>query len=84
MLSSDDVLTTLNLFRHTYTFYTVMKGLGWLVYARDIAGAHKNYRSDKPGGEICIVQTSVEEPEKAPEQSGKTRATLSVSGWQLL
>lgn len=68
---------------HTYTFYTVMKGLGWLVYARDIVGAHKNYR-EKPGGEICIIQTSVQEDEKAPEQYGKTRATLTVSGWQLL
>ncbi|KAM0793328.1 hypothetical protein ACM66B_000785 [Microbotryomycetes sp. NB124-2] len=67
--------------RHSYAFYTVMKGMGWLVYARDIVGAHKNYRSDK---EIKVVQVSIDEPEIAPEQYQKTRATLTVSGWQLL
>jgi hypothetical protein len=44
----------------------------------------KNYRSSGKNEEILIVQTSVEEPELAPEQSGKTRATLTISGWQLL
>ncbi|KAK4050508.1 hypothetical protein OIO90_005091 [Microbotryomycetes sp. JL221] len=66
--------------RHSYAFYTVMKGMGWLVWERDIVGAHKNYRSD---GEIKVVQVSIEEPESAPVQDRKTRATLTVSGWQL-
>jgi hypothetical protein len=60
-----------------------MKGMGWLVYPRDIVGIQKNYGGETENGERTIIQTSVEETELAPEQKGKTRATLKVSGWSL-
>lgn len=43
--------------------------MSWLVYPRDICGVQKNYRSSN--GEILIVQTSVDEPDLAPLQSGE-------------
>jgi hypothetical protein len=60
-----------------------MKGMGWLVYPRDIVGIQKNFGGEKENGERTIIQTSVEELDLAPEQKGKTRATLKVSGWNL-
>lgn len=60
-----------------------MKGFGWVVYPRDIVGAQRNYRSAEENQEIFVIQTSVQEDELGPEQSGKTRATLAVSGWHL-
>lgn len=69
--------------RTSYCFYTEMKGMGWLVYPRDIVGIQKNYGGETENGERMIVQTSVDEPELAPAQKGKTRATLQVSGWKL-
>lgn len=60
-----------------------MKGLSWIVYPRDIVGVQRNYRKDEENQEIFVIQTSVQEDELAPEQSGKTRATLTVSGWHL-
>ncbi|GAA5969661.1 hypothetical protein JCM21900_000799 [Sporobolomyces salmonicolor] len=70
--------------RSSYAFYTTMKGMGWLVYPRDIVGIQKNYGGEvNENGERMVVQTSIEEPERAPEQKGKTRATLKLSGWKL-
>ena len=71
--------------RTDYSFFSEMKGMGWLVYPRDIAGHQHNFisTSGKKNEEIVVIQTS-KENELAPEQSGKTRATLTVSGWQLL
>lgn len=70
--------------RTSFAFYTVMKGMGWLVYPRDIVGIQRNYHPEDGSekGERMIIQTSIEEPEWAPEQKGKTRATLTVSGWR--
>ncbi|PRQ76919.1 hypothetical protein AAT19DRAFT_12337 [Rhodotorula toruloides] len=70
--------------RTSFAFYTVMKGMGWLVYPRDIVGIQKNYHPEDGSekGERMIVQTTIEEKEWAPEQKGKTRATLTVSGWR--
>ncbi|GAA6018253.1 hypothetical protein JCM11491_005123 [Sporobolomyces phaffii] len=69
--------------RTSYCFYSEMKGMGWLVYPRDIVGIQKNYGGETENGERTIIQTSVEELDLAPEQKGKTRATLKVSGWSL-
>ncbi|GAA5821901.1 hypothetical protein JCM10212_002452 [Sporobolomyces blumeae] len=69
--------------RHSFLFYSEMKGMGWLVYPRDIVGVQRNYGTEV-GGERTIIQTSVVEDETAPEQKGKTRATLKVSGWKLV
>ncbi|GAA5995064.1 START domain-containing protein [Rhodotorula paludigena] len=71
--------------RTTFAFWTVMKGMGWLVHPRDIVGVQKNYHPEdgNPKGERFVVQTSVDEPKWAPEQKGKTRATLALSGWRL-
>lgn len=49
-----------------------------------LSSVQKNFRSDELNKEIVVIQTSVEELELAPEMAGKTRATLTVSGWQLL
>ncbi|BGP44728.1 hypothetical protein JCM10450v2_000542 [Rhodotorula kratochvilovae] len=72
--------------RTTFAFYTVMKGMGWLVYPRDICGIQKNYHpaDGDAQAERLIVQTSVQEDGWAPEQKGKTRATLTLSGWRLV
>lgn len=68
--------------RRSYSFYSLMKGMGWLVYPRDICGQQQIFEADN--GEIVVIQTSIVDTDLAPEQSGKTRATLDVSGWQLL
>ncbi|KAL8283747.1 hypothetical protein RQP46_005542 [Phenoliferia psychrophenolica] len=70
--------------RVEYEFYSEMKGMGWLVYPRDIVGVQKNFRSEGLNEEITVIQTSLEGSDLAPEMAGKTRATLTVSGWQLL
>ncbi|GAA6004308.1 hypothetical protein JCM10207_000661 [Rhodosporidiobolus poonsookiae] len=72
--------------RTTFAFYSQTKGLGWLIYPRDIVGVQQNHlRADgSPTGERLVVQTSIKEDELAPEQSGKTRATLVVSGWRFV
>jgi len=71
--------------RTTFAFYTVMKGMSWIVYPRSICGAQMNVEPEDgdPQGERLVIQTSVDEPEWAPEQKGQTRATLTLSGWQL-
>ena len=56
--------------------------MGWLVYPRDICGVQANYQTSPE--ELIVIQTSIEADALAPVQSGKTRATLGVSGWQLL
>lgn len=70
--------------RLSYCFYTEMKGISWLVYPRDIVGANRNIRSNELNQEIMVVQTSVVEDTLASNQSGKTRATLSMSGWEIM
>ncbi|SGY31314.1 BQ5605_C002g01221 [Microbotryum silenes-dioicae] len=70
--------------RFTYEFYTTMLGMGWIVWPRDIIGIQKNYKSLELNQEVVVVQASVTDDEHGPEQSGKTRATVTVSGWQLL
>lgn len=70
--------------RLSYSFYTEMKGVGWLVYPRDIVGVQKNIRSNELNQPIMVVQTSIVENELAPEQPGKTRANLDISGWELM
>ncbi|GAA5908739.1 hypothetical protein JCM8208_006774 [Rhodotorula glutinis] len=71
--------------RTTFAFYTVMKGMSWIVYPRSICGAQMNVEPEDgdPQGVRMVIQTSVDEPEWAPEQKGQTRATLTLSGWQL-
>ncbi|GAA6036630.1 hypothetical protein JCM8097_001261 [Rhodosporidiobolus ruineniae] len=69
--------------RQSFAFYTAMLGFSVFVYGRDIVGVQRNY-ADETTGERLIVQTSVQEDELVPEQSGKTRATLTLSGWRLL
>ncbi|GAA5855377.1 hypothetical protein JCM5353_001746, partial [Sporobolomyces roseus] len=59
--------------RTSYCFYSEMKGMGWLVYPRDIVGVQKNYGGESDNGERTVIQTSVEESELAAEQKGKTR-----------
>lgn len=70
--------------RTSFCFYSEMKGMGWLVYPRDIVGIQKNYGGETENGERTVIQTSIEETDLAPEQKGKTRATLKVSGWSLM
>ncbi|GAA5870478.1 hypothetical protein JCM16303_002019 [Sporobolomyces ruberrimus] len=70
--------------RTSFCFYSEMKGMGWLVYPRDIVGIQKNYGGETENGERTVIQTSIEETDLAPEQKGKTRATLKVSGWSLI
>lgn len=54
-----------------------------MVYPRDIVGVQRNLREQEGNKEIKVVQTSIVDEELAKDQSGKTRATLSVSGWKL-
>lgn len=66
----------------TYAFYSVIKGLGWIVGPRDLCGVQRIVREGKE--RLLIVQTSVVDDEMAEVQSGKTRADLKVAGWELL
>jgi hypothetical protein len=45
-------------------------------------GVNRNVFPTRPGGELLIVQTSVVDNERGPEQSGRVRATLGLSGWR--
>lgn len=56
--------------------------MSWLVWPRDITGVQANY--EEADGAVVVIQTSIEDEENLPAQSGKTRASLTVSGWQLL
>lgn len=73
----------------TYAFYSIIKGLGWIVGPRDLCGVQKIYRErvTVEGQEverILIVQTSVVDDALAKVQDGKTRANLFIAGWELL
>lgn len=43
----------------------------------------RNYRSSELNEEIFVIQTSIVDDEHAPEQYGKTRANVTISGWHL-
>jgi len=66
--------------QHEIGFYTVQKGLGWLISPRDIVGIQDTiFHSD---GKIERVQTSVPD-ELVPPIPGRVRATLTLAGWVL-
>ncbi|KAJ1305784.1 hypothetical protein OPQ81_010514 [Rhizoctonia solani] len=65
--------------RRTYKFYSVQKGVGWLVSERDIVGVQHVQEGDN--GAFEVVQTSVEGD---PENSGRVRATLTCAGWSVI
>ncbi|GAA5889958.1 hypothetical protein JCM5296_003662 [Sporobolomyces johnsonii] len=67
--------------RCSVLFYALTKGKKYIASPRDIVGIQRNYGEDE-GGERMIVQTSVDEPEKAPRQEGKQRANLRLGGWR--
>ncbi|CCO35319.1 hypothetical protein BN14_09436 [Rhizoctonia solani AG-1 IB] len=62
--------------RRTYKFYSVQKGVGWIVSERDIVGVQ--HVQEGEDGAFEVVQTSVKGD---PDNSGRVRATLSVAGW---
>ncbi|ELU45072.1 START domain-containing protein [Rhizoctonia solani AG-1 IA] len=65
--------------RRTYKFYSVQKGVGWLVSERDIVGVQ--HVQDGENGAFEVVQTSVEGD---PDNSGRVRATLTCAGWSVV
>jgi len=65
----------------TVMFYALTKGKKYIASPRDIVGVQRNY-TDPEDGTLRMVQTSVTDEEKGPEQSGTTRADLVLSGWQ--
>ncbi|GAA5918783.1 hypothetical protein JCM1841_002733 [Sporobolomyces salmonicolor] len=67
--------------RSSVLFYALTKGKKYIASPRDIVGIQRNYGEDA-GGDRMIVQTSVDEPEKAPRQEGKQRANLRLGGWR--
>ncbi|GAA5923242.1 START domain-containing protein [Sporobolomyces koalae] len=64
----------------TVKFYALTKGKKYIASPRDIVGVQRNYTD--PDGTLRMIQTSVQDPERAPEQPGTTRADLVLSGWQ--
>ncbi|GAA5888739.1 hypothetical protein JCM16303_005113 [Sporobolomyces ruberrimus] len=64
----------------TVMFYALTKGKKYIASPRDIVGVQRNYTDDD--GTLRMIQTSVQDAERAPEQSGTTRADLVLSGWQ--
>ncbi|GAA6063758.1 hypothetical protein JCM10212_002710 [Sporobolomyces blumeae] len=65
----------------TVMFYALTKGKKYIASPRDIVGVQRNY-TDETDGTLRMIQTSVTDKERAPEQSGTTRADLVLSGWQ--
>ncbi|CAE6529209.1 unnamed protein product [Rhizoctonia solani] len=65
--------------RRTYKFYSVQKGVGWLVSERDLVGVQ--HVQEGENGAFEVVQTSVEGD---PENSGRVRATLTCAGWSVV
>ncbi|CAE6463356.1 hypothetical protein ACGC1H_000094 [Rhizoctonia solani] len=61
--------------RRTYKFYSVQKGVGWVVSERDIVGVQ--HVQEGENGAFEVVQTSVDGP---PGDKGRVRATLTA-GW---
>jgi len=66
--------------RQLSQFYTVQKGLSWIISPRDIVGLQDTIFDDS--GTIERVQCSVDDPH-SPPVSGKVRATLTIAGWVL-
>jgi hypothetical protein len=66
--------------RRRQEFYTVQKG-AFMVQPRDIVGVQDTIFGDD--GSIELFQTSIVDDKKAPQVSGKTRATLTVAGWHI-
>jgi hypothetical protein len=69
--------------RRTYKFYSVQKGVGWIVSERDIVGVQTVIFSteEDPSSGYEVVQTSVEGD---PENKGRVRATLTCAGWSVV
>lgn len=65
--------------RRTYKFYSVQKGVGWLVSERDIVGVQ--HVQEGENGAFEVVQTSVEGDD---HNSGRVRATLTCAGWSVI
>ncbi|CAE6485856.1 unnamed protein product [Rhizoctonia solani] len=61
--------------RRTYKFYSVQKGVGWVVSERDIVGVQ--HVQEGENGAFELIQTSVDGP---PGDKGRVRATLTA-GW---
>jgi len=66
-----------------FSFYTCMKGMGWLVYQRTIVGVQAVIREETNNAEIMIVQTSIDDDELAPAEDYKVRANLTAAAWIL-
>lgn len=68
--------------RRSYKFYTVQKGVGWIVSERDIVGVQAVVfaNDEDPAGGYELVQTSVEGDE---ENKGRVRANLRA-GWSVV
>jgi len=62
----------------SYKFYTIQKG-AFLVQPRDFVGYQDAIIEDD--GSIYVFQTSVPEDENTGSVKGRTRGTLTVSGW---
>lgn len=68
--------------RRSYKFYTVQKGVGWIVSERDIVGVQAVVfaNDEDPAGGYEVVQKSVEGDE---ENKGRVRANL-CAGWSVV
>lgn len=68
--------------RRSYKFYTVQKGVGWIVSERDIVGVQAVVfaNEEDPAGGYEVVQKSVEGDE---ENKGRVRANL-CAGWSVI
>lgn len=64
----------------TVMFWALTKGKKYIASPRDIVGVQRNYTDED--GTLRMVQTSVQDLDRAPEQPGTTRADLVLSGWQ--
>ncbi|KAF9509743.1 hypothetical protein BS47DRAFT_1487793 [Hydnum rufescens UP504] len=64
--------------RRTFKFYSIQKG-AFLVQPRDFVGFQEAIIEDD--GTIYFFQASVPEDENTGPVKGRTRATLTISGW---
>lgn len=64
----------------TVMFYALTKGKKYIASPRDIVGVQRNYTGED--GSLRMIQTSITDLERVPEQSGTTRADLVLSGWE--
>lgn len=76
----------------SYEFYSLGNsppGMSWIINPRDLSGIHQSYvGGNKDGGlgenkEVILIQSGVVDNERAPEQRGRTRMKLTLSGWRL-